>query len=170
MNKTRIIDPDTRPWKQLVPGVYLRLLYICHKTGRWSAFIRFRPGGLFRPAGVLPRHKHLSASQFYILAGVGEHPQAGEFTVGDYAFEHNAATHTEVYAGEEDVILFMVSHGPTVFIYPDGSPRFLGDAGTIEYLLGGNWWFPGWLKLGLKQACKQVLSRLGWKFPHTKTH
>lgn len=124
---TRVRATD-QPWVPIARGVDMKVLRISEESGFWTTLVRFKP------EGVLPRHWHLSASEFYVLKGEGNHPQAGDFAPGDYFYEFNGAFHDEVRTDEE-VILFMVSHGPSAFIGPDDSVQYVMDAGTIKLMI-----------------------------------
>lgn len=115
-------------WVPIARGVDMKVPHICEESGFWTSLVRFKP------EGVLPRHWHLSTSEFYVLQGEGNHPQAGDFKPGDYFYEFNGAFHDEVTTNEE-VILFMVSHGPSAFVGPDDSVQYVMDAGTTKLML-----------------------------------
>jgi anti-sigma factor ChrR (cupin superfamily) len=122
------VRAEGEPWVPIARGVDLKVLRASAETGAWTTLVRFTP------KGVLPRHWHLSASEFYVLEGAGNHPQAGDFQPGDYFYEHNGAFHDEVTT-EEEVILYMVSHGPSAFIAADDSVSYVMDAGSIEAMV-----------------------------------
>lgn len=116
------------PWLPIARGVDMKVLRIGEESGFWTTLVRFKP------EGVLPRHWHLSVSEFYVLKGEGNHPQAGDFKPGDYFYEFTGAFHDEVRTDEE-VILFMVSHGPFAFVAPDDSVQYMMDAATIKLMV-----------------------------------
>jgi quercetin dioxygenase-like cupin family protein len=122
------VRAEGEPWVPIARGVDLKVLRASEETGAWTTLVRFTP------RGVLPRHWHLSASEFYVLEGAGNHPQAGDFEPGDYFYEHNGAFHDEVTTDEE-VILYMVSHGPSAFIASDDSVSYVMDAGSIKEMV-----------------------------------
>ena len=123
-----LVHTADQSWVPIARGVDMKVPHICEESGFWSSLVRFKP------EGVLPRHWHLSTSEFYVLQGMGNHPQAGDFKPGDYFYEFNGAFHDEVTMDEE-VILFMVSHGPSAFVGPDDSVQYVMDAGTTKLML-----------------------------------
>jgi anti-sigma factor ChrR (cupin superfamily) len=149
-NATRVRS-ESEPWVPIARGVDLKVLRASEETGAWTTLVRFTP------RGVLPRHWHLSASEFYVLEGAGSHPQAGDFEPGDYFYEHNGAFHDEVTT-EQEVILYMVSHGPSAFIASDDSVSYVMDAGSIKEMVKREG------RLGalfiVKAAVRSALSRL----------
>lgn len=117
------------PWVALAPGVEMQIYHADETTGCWSAKVHMYPGS------TLPPHRHIGASEFYVLQGEGNHPQSGDFKPGDYAFETEGAVHTAVYA-ENDIFLYMVSYGASEFIKPDGAVLYHSDAAYFKNKMG----------------------------------
>ncbi|MCH9688330.1 MAG: cupin domain-containing protein [Deltaproteobacteria bacterium] len=109
------------PWTALAPGIEMQIFHADAETGEWTVKIFMHAGS------TLPRHRHVGASEFYILDGRGTHEEAGKFEPGTYAFEPADALHSPVHV-HEDVKLFMASYGPSVFLEPSGDTLYVGDA------------------------------------------
>ena len=124
-NHISVLTPDDLPWKPLGPGIEMKILNANETSGCWSVLIRMLPGSRLTP------HRHIGASEFLVLKGKGSHPQAGNFKPGDYAYERAGAVHTEVRA-EEEIVIYMISHGAGEFLKPDGSVMYVSDAAYIK--------------------------------------
>ncbi len=124
------------PWSALSPGVQMRVVHADPASGRWSALIHMLPASRLIP------HRHIGASEFFVFEGSGTHPQAGSFQPGDYAWEPAGAVHTEVLA-EQDLRLFMVSHGSSEFLRPNGSVWYVADAAYFHSLMRTKKWLRG---------------------------
>lgn len=127
---------DDVPWSALSPGVQMRVVHADPVSGRWSAVVHMLPGSRLMP------HRHIGASEFFVLEGCGTHPQAGSFQPGDYAWEPAGAVHTEVVA-EHDLRLFMVSHGSSEFLRPNGLVWYVSDAAYFDSLMRTKKWLRG---------------------------
>ena len=121
MNAPTIHRDTETPWTPLAPGIEMQIFHADESSGVWTVKIRMRAGS------TLPPHRHEGASEFYILEGQGVHREAGAFEVGTYAFEPNGALHSPVHA-EDDIVLYMTSYGPGVFLKKSGADLYTGDA------------------------------------------
>jgi len=121
MNAPVICTGQTTPWSALSPGIEMQIYYADETSGIWTVKIMMHAGSTLMP------HRHVGASEFYILEGVGTHKEAGEFERGTYAFEPEGAVHSPVHA-EDDILLYMTSYGPGVFVKSNGDTLYVGDA------------------------------------------
>src|SRR5690606_33397446 len=123
-----VIHTEDVQWLSLAPGVSMRPLRLDPESGAFTIMNRAMPGA------VLPRHKHLSLSEIYVLKGRSTHPQTGYTGPGDYICEHAGAVHDPLHFTEETV-LFMVNHGPSAFLNDDDSTAFVMDVNSVQQLL-----------------------------------
>lgn len=121
MNVPVVCSAKTTPWTALAPGIEMQIYYADETSGIWTVKIMMHAGSTLMP------HRHVGAAEFYILEGEGTHKEAGEFTKGTYAYEPENAVHSAVHA-ESDILLYMTSYGPSVFIKPNGDTLYVGDA------------------------------------------
>lgn len=126
----RTIATDEIPYQPIADGVGLRVVHVDSTSGAWTIMIHMQPGA------VLPRHKHLSHAEIYILSGAGEHPQTGAFKTGDYVIEPAQAVH-EPLVQDEEMRLVMRSDGPVAFLNDDDSTAFVMDASMLSGLAAG---------------------------------
>lgn len=122
-----VIHTEDVSWLPLAPRVSMRPLRLDDHSGAFTVMIRAMPGA------ILPRHKHLALSEIYVLKGASTHPQTGYTKPGDYISEHAGAIHDPLHF-EEETILFMVSHGPSVFLNDDDSTAFVMDVASVRRL------------------------------------
>ena len=125
MNEPIIKKSSETPWVPLAPGIEMQIFHADPKTGIWTVKI-FMHGG-----STLPPHRHVGASEFFILKGEGVHKEAGAFEIGTYAFEPEGAVHSPVHA-EDDILLYMTSYGAGVFFKASGKELYTGDAAYFE--------------------------------------
>lgn len=124
-----IVDNDYRTdpasWRPLAPGVAMQILRMSTETGQFTVIIRADKGS------VLPRHRHLSPGEIYILSGSGTQPQTGPFKPGDYFFENAGAVH-DAFMFDEPVKLLMVSYGASAFLDDNDGVLFLLDVHQLQ--------------------------------------
>ncbi len=121
MNTPVIRTNRDTPWTPLAPGIEMQIFHADEKNGVWTVKIHMHAGS------TLPPHKHVGASEFYIIEGQGTHKEAGDFEPGTYAYEPIDAVHSPVHA-EDDIVLYMTSYGPGVFTKPSGATLYVSDA------------------------------------------
>lgn len=120
-----VTDTASMPWRDLAPGVGLKVLRLDRATGAWTIMIKSSPGS------VLPPHRHLAHSEIYILSGSGHHDQTGAFKAGDFVVEPDGAMHSPLVFTDE-VVQIMTAQGPSQFFAEDGSPTFLMDVNMLS--------------------------------------
>lgn len=108
-------------WTPLAPGIEMQIFHADEKSGVWTVKIFMHAGS------TLPPHKHVGASEFYIIEGQGTHKEAGDFEPGTYAYEPIDAVHSPVHA-EDNIVLYMTSYGPGVFTKASGDTLYVSDA------------------------------------------
>jgi anti-sigma factor ChrR (cupin superfamily) len=120
--KTPVIKKNKEtPWVPLAPGIEMQIFYADPPSGVWTVKILMHGGS------TLPPHRHIGASEFYIIEGEGVHKESGAFEVGTYAFEPENALHSSVHAGD-DIVLYMTSYGAGVFLTKSGKRLYEGNA------------------------------------------
>ena len=131
MNQAIIFSKHDLPWVPLAPGIEMQIYHADEITGFWTAKIHMHADS------TLPPHRHIGASEFYVIEGEGHHPQAGDFKPGDYGYETEGAVHSAVQA-ENDLLMYMVSYGDSEFIKPDGSVLYKSDAAFFKRQMGNS--------------------------------
>ncbi|MEV0032116.1 cupin domain-containing protein [Nocardia sp. NPDC050793] len=121
------IATDEIPFKPVADGVEIRVVYADEESGVWTVMVHAKPGS------VLPRHRHVSGTELYILQGAGEHPQTGAFKAGDYVLEPAGAVH-EPLVHPEETMLIMRSAGEIAFLADDGATTLVLSAGMLKRL------------------------------------
>lgn len=116
---------DPVSWRPLAPGIAMQILRMSPETGQFTVIIQADSGS------VLPRHRHLSPAEIYILSGSGTHPQTGAFTTDDYIYEQAGAVHDAVVF-EEPVTLLMVSYGASAFLDDNDRVQFFLDVNQLQ--------------------------------------
>ncbi|HNP35243.1 MAG TPA: 2,4'-dihydroxyacetophenone dioxygenase family protein [Woeseiaceae bacterium] len=116
---------DPASWRPLAPGIAMQILRMSRETGQYTVIIQADKGS------VLPRHRHLSPSEIYILSGSGTHPQTGTFKADDYIYENAGAVHDAVMF-DEPVKLLMVSYGASAFLDDNDQVLFLLDVHQLQ--------------------------------------
>ncbi|GAA1649416.1 cupin domain-containing protein [Georgenia ruanii] len=119
------IDTDGMPWRELAPGVGVKVLRLDRESGAWTIRIRSEKGS------VLPPHRHIGMSQISIIKGAGRHEQAGDFKTGAYVIEPDGAVHRPLFF-EEEVVQIMMADGAPAFLNEDGSESFLVDVNMLS--------------------------------------
>lgn len=89
-----------------LPGTFFKPLHLADNAGR-ATFILKIPQGC--KADV---HKHLAAVEAFVIQGGFSYEGEGSVRAGDYVFEPGGMVHEPAADGEEDLILFVVAHGP----------------------------------------------------------
>lgn len=120
-----VIDIDGMAWRQLAPGVGIKVLRLDRASDEWTIMIRSEAGS------VLPPHQHVGSSEIYIIKGSGHHKQAGHFKAGDYVIEPGGATHS-LLVFQEEVVQIMFARGPSQFVDEHGNPTFLMDVNMLS--------------------------------------
>lgn len=119
-----VLETDKIAWRDLAPGVSIRVLRLDKAKEAWTVMIRSEPGS------VLPRHRHLGLSEIYILDGGGHHPETGDFKTGDYIVEADGAVHSPLHF-DQQVTQVMVAHGPSEFLNDDDTVAFVMDVNML---------------------------------------
>ena len=115
-----IIAPDELPWFDLMAGVKVKILNVNEETGTWSVFMHLEQGS------TLPARQNINVCEIYITDGKGKYLEGETFKAGDYIHEDEDSQCSQLLAIEETT-LFMVGHGASRFVNPDGSTAFTMD-------------------------------------------
>jgi len=114
-----LVESSKLDWIETDPGrAYMKILYTGSESGRWAVLLKWMKGYVAAP------HKHLSASQTFILKGKLQ-VRDGTLNVGDYVYEPNGMLHGETTALEDTEYLF-ICDGPVLFFNEDGFTSYLG--------------------------------------------
>lgn len=113
---SQMIDVKALAWAPFpLPGTFFKALHLDDPSGR-ATFILKIPKGCKADA-----HKHLASVEAYVIQGGFSYPGEGSVTAGDYVWEPQGVIHEPAADGEEDLILFVVAHGPVQGVLADGS-------------------------------------------------
>lgn len=96
-------------------GTFFKPLHLDDASGR-ATFILKIPKGC-----KAEMHKHLASVEAYVIQGGFSYPGEGRVAAGDYVWEPGGVTHEPASEGDEDLILFVVAHGPVQGVNQDGS-------------------------------------------------
>lgn len=129
MNQAVIFSEHDLPWVPLAPGIEWQIYHADETAGCWTVRIHLHPGS------VLPQHRHVGPSEFYVIEGEGNHPQSGDFKAGDYGYEPDGSVHTPVHA-QKDIYLYMAMYGKGEFTNADGSVAYVADAAYLSKQMG----------------------------------
>jgi len=121
MNAPIICRNGETPWTPLAPGIEMQIFHADEKSGVWTVKIFMHAGS------TLPPHKHVGASEFYIIEGQGTHKEAGDFEPGTYAYEPVDGVHSPVHA-EGVIVLYMTRYGTGIFTNASGDTLYVSDA------------------------------------------
>lgn len=124
-----LIDTEQMEWRELAPGVGIKVLRLDRAKGGLTIMVRAQKGS------VLPLHRHIGLSEIYIVKGAGHHNETGNFKAGDYIIEPDGAVHTPLRF-EEEVVLVMTAQGPSAFLNQDGSTAFMMDVDMLSHFAG----------------------------------
>lgn len=98
-----------------LPGTFFKPLHLDDASGR-ATFILKIPAGVTADA-----HKHLASVEAFVIQGSFGYPGEGQVRVGDYVWEPGGIVHAPTADEHEDLILFVVAHGPVQGVGADGS-------------------------------------------------
>ena len=115
-----IIAPDELPWFDLMAGIRVKILNLNEETGTWSVFMHLERGS------SLPARQNNHVCEIYIIEGNGKYLEGETFKAGDYIHEDAGSQCSQIRAIEETT-LFMVGHGASRFVNPDGTTSFTMD-------------------------------------------
>ncbi|MEM9168811.1 MAG: 2,4'-dihydroxyacetophenone dioxygenase family protein [Pseudomonadota bacterium] len=132
----RVGDLEWAPFP--LEGTFFKPLHLDDDNGRATFLLRV-------PAGSkADMHKHLAAVEAFVVSGGFSYPGEGSVGAGDYVFEPGGVVHEPAPDDDEDLILFVVAHGPVQGVEPDGTPggvidndlmyQFAMDAGQHHHL------------------------------------
>ncbi len=106
-------------------GTFFKALHLDDPSGR-ATFILKIPHD-----AKAEMHKHLASVEAYVIQGGFTYEGEGSVSQGDYVWEPGSCVHEPSPDGDEDLILFVVAHGPVQGVNPDGSPGGVIDNDVI---------------------------------------
>ena len=116
---------------RLTPGIDFKVLRATQETGHWTVLLKCAKG-----SGI-PRHEHLGAGEYYVVAGKMEvrgGVENGGITAitGDYGYEPNGVIH-DMTNFPEDTVLYFTNFGPIRYIDDDDNTTgFLDWQGVLK--------------------------------------
>ena len=111
-----MVDADSLPWVPFaLEGTFFKLLHLNDDRGA-ATFILKIPKGC-----KADMHKHLATVEAYVLQGEFSYENEGYAKQGHYVLEPGGVVHEPIAEGNEDLILFVVAHGPVQGVEPDGT-------------------------------------------------
>lgn len=121
-------DVSSLEWAPFaLPGTFFKPLHLDDASGRATFILKI-------PAGVTAEaHKHLASVEAYVIQGSFGYPDEGEVRAGDYVWEPGGIVHAPTADANEDLILFVVAHGPVQGVDADGVPGGVIDNDMIYH-------------------------------------
>ncbi len=125
-HKSEMISVAAIEWAPFaLQGTFFKPLHLDDASGR-ATFILKIPNGSQSEV-----HKHLASVEAYVIQGGFTYPGEGTVKQGDYVWEPGGVVHEPASEGEDDLILFVVAHGPVQGVTADGSPGGVIDNDVI---------------------------------------
>ncbi|MEM7569649.1 MAG: 2,4'-dihydroxyacetophenone dioxygenase family protein [Pseudomonadota bacterium] len=123
---SKMLDVSALEWAPFaLPGSFFKPLHLDDASGRATFLLRI-------PAGeAADAHKHLASVEAYVVQGSFSYPGEGSVKAGDYVWEPGGVVHQPKSDPDEDLILFVVAHGPVQGVEPDGTPGGVIDNDLI---------------------------------------
>jgi quercetin dioxygenase-like cupin family protein len=141
---TSMVNCESIPWVELMPGFEIRLLRVGEGSGTYSVMTRLAPGI------QVPRHHHHGDVHAWTISGRWRYKEydwvAGP---GDYVYEPKDSVHTLQIpedSNEPAVALFVIS----------GSQDYLDDAGNVLWSQTAEM---------VEQLYRNVLAQQGLEYP-----
>lgn len=114
-HQAQMINVNDLEWIPFpLEGTTFKPLHLDDASGRATFLLRVPAGNYTDP------HKHLASVEAYVVQGGFSYPSEGAVTAGDYVWEPGGVTHQPGAEGDDDLILFVVAHGPVQGINEDG--------------------------------------------------
>ena len=112
---TYLVRCDDVPWTAVDEHQWVKLLNFDPASGRFTILYKLEAGH------SVDVHKHLGATEFFVLQGTFGY-EAGDVGANGYGFESPFAVHEPVASKEEDLIMLVMNYGVTQSFNEDGSP------------------------------------------------
>jgi acetylacetone-cleaving enzyme len=124
---------DSPDWRQLAPGIEMRVLRTCQATGTWAVLYRVEAGTTASP------HMHFGSADSYVIKGkmsAGGGAEAGGKTLstGDYTYEPNNNRRHDATFFEEDTLFLYFHKGPLAYLDEDGEISSIADWNVIRQM------------------------------------
>ena len=100
-----IVPAADLPWVDLIDGIKFKMINWDRGTGYYVLLLKLAPGT------KIPRHKHITPSEYYVLKGAMEY-RAGSATADTWGLEPAGAIHDSTLWTEESIVLYR--SGPTL--------------------------------------------------------
>lgn len=84
--QTQVVDVVNMPWKEIAPGVKLKVLWRDEETGASTVLFNFAPGT------SAPMHEHMGIEQTFVLEGSFEDHDS-KITAGNFAVRAAGSIH-----------------------------------------------------------------------------
>jgi hypothetical protein len=117
------IAGESEEWRDLAPGIQMRVLRTCQATGTWAVLYKVAAGTTASP------HMHFGSSDSFVIKGkmVG----GRTLVAGDYVFEPNTNRVHEAAYFEEDTLYLYIHKGPLMYLDEKGGFKAMSDWNTI---------------------------------------
>lgn len=127
----RDIGGDSPDWRQLAPGIEMRVLRTCQATGTWAVLYRVKAGT------TAAAHMHFGSADSYVIKGRMVAGGGGKtLSTGDYTYEPNNNRRHEATYFEEDTLFLYFHHGPLAYLDEDGEISSIADWNAIGQFAG----------------------------------
>lgn len=120
------ITGESADWRDLAPGIQMRVLWTCQATGTWAVLYKVKAGT------KASAHKHFGSSHSYVIQGkmtTGGGAENGGKTLstGDFVFEPNVQRVHEATYFEEDSLHLYIHTGPLMYLDEAGNTTAIVD-------------------------------------------
>jgi anti-sigma factor ChrR (cupin superfamily) len=122
------ITAASEDWRDLAPGIQMRVLRTCQATGTWVVLYKVKAGTTASP------HKHFGSADSFVIEGKMIAGGKGGRTLhaGDYAYEPNNQRVHEATYFEEDTLHLYIHTGPMMYLDEAGNPQSIVDWATMR--------------------------------------
>jgi anti-sigma factor ChrR (cupin superfamily) len=112
------IGGESDDWRDLAPGIQIRVLRTTQATGVWAVLYKVAAGTTAAP------HQHFGSSDSYVIKGKMIGTAGRTLQAGDYVYEPNSdRVHKATYF-EEDTLYLYIHQGP--FMHLDEAGKMIG--------------------------------------------
>lgn len=128
---TYLVRCEEIPWTAVDEYQAVKLLNFDPASGRFTILYKLEAGR------SVPVHKHLGATEFFVLQGTFGY-EAGDVGAHGYGFEFPFAVHEPVASKDEDLIMLVMNYGVTQSYNEDGSPGLVSGMNEVIEICRAN--------------------------------
>jgi gentisate 1,2-dioxygenase len=120
------IAGESDDWRDLAPGIQMRVLRTEQATGTWAVLYKVKAGT------TASSHMHFGSSDSFVIKGkmVG----GRTLVAGDYVFEPNSNRVHEAAYFEEDTLYLYIHKGPLMYLDEKGNHKAMSDWFAIQQI------------------------------------